>query len=85
MRIESAYRGTIALMQRISHHHDFRNNYKSLQKAKRGINWSIGFGIAGLLLSLILAYEKWHDSIVGVIKDVESWVLQVVDNLIDLF
>lgn len=75
MRIEGAYRGTIALMQRISHHHDFRNNHKSIQKAKRGIYWSIGFGLAGLVLSLVLAYEKWHKIIEGGLKSFEEVII----------
>ena len=72
MRIEGAYRGTIALMQRISHHHDFRNNHKSIQKAKRGIYWSIGFGCAGLLPSLVLDYERWQAKINGWWKAVDE-------------
>lgn len=85
MKIESAYRGTIALMQKISHHHDFRNNHKSLQKAKRGIYWSIGFGIAGLILSLILAYDKWKDNIVDGVKWLEGKFLSLLEMIVGLF
>lgn len=77
MRIEGAYRGTVALMQRISHHHDFRNNHKSLQKTKVGIYWSIGFGVAGLLLSLVLAYDRWHDIIEGWLKGLDEAIINL--------
>ncbi len=75
LRIESAYKGTIALMQKISHHHDFRNNHKSIQKAKIGIYWSIGLGVAGLILSLVLAYERWHECIETYLEKFDKWIL----------
>ena len=84
MKIESAYRGTIALMQKISHHHDFRNNHKSIQKAKRGIYLSIFFGGAGLALSLALAYESWKNDLVkipewidGIFIGLKEWVMSL--------
>lgn len=63
VRIEGVYRGTIALMQRISQHHDFRNNQKSIKKAIISIWISIFLGFLSIIISLILAYKNWNELI----------------------
>lgn len=44
MKIESAHKGTIALMQKISHHHDFRTNKRAVRLAFIAMWISIFFG-----------------------------------------
>lgn len=85
MRIESSYRGTIALMQRISHHHDFRNNFKSIQKANKGIRWSIFLGSASLALSLALAYESWKNELVKIPEWIDGIFIGLKDWVMSLF
>ena len=66
MLIESAYKGTIALMQKISHHEDFRKQRKSMRAAVWGIWASAIFSLAGIVVSICLSEkacdwvgEKW--------------------------
>lgn len=71
--IDGAYKGTVTLMGKISHHHDHRKQHQSMIAAIFGIWTSVALGV----ISILLSFHTTHQWLVDSFYNIKNWFTHI--------